>query len=75
MNIYILPTQGNAPCRALLFEGELEEGVEVFGGVAVSGVIVQWSSDLGTWTLGGTILPAPLSEAITAHAKNLGVEW
>lgn len=72
VSIYVLPTEEGKPCRALLFDGDkfdLETDTEIEGSIA------QWSSDMGVWTVDGSILPTPLSDAITGHAKSLGVEW
>lgn len=71
VGIYVLPSEPGLPPRAML-----GEPVETEEGVAMIGKLATWSSDTGVWLLeGGEILPLELSEAITAHAKDLGVDW
>jgi hypothetical protein len=68
--IYVLPTVPNNPPRAALMPREPVPGEPA------EGTIVTWSSDLGAWMQdNGLPVPNSLGEAITAHAKNLGVEW
>lgn len=73
-NIYVLPTEENLPPRAVLFDGPMVV-MDSDEGLIVAGTLSTWSSDIGAWTVGGLPLPQELSEAITAHAKSLGVEW
>lgn len=68
VSIYVLPTEVGMPPRALLFEGEMPTGDEA------RGMVTTWSADLGTWVMDSMPVPEPLAEAITQHAKNLGVE-
>ena len=65
MVIYVLPTEEHLPPRAVLLEDEQADG----------GPLVTWSHDSGTWMLGELPVPPELGEAITAHARALGVEW
>lgn len=67
-DIYVLPTEKNAPVTAL---------VGTVAGGAMFGTLAFWSSDSGTWlwTTNGQPVERELAEAITAHAKSLGVEW
>lgn len=68
MIIYVLPTEGGSPPRALIGEPMPEEG-------AVYATISTWSADMGAWTIDDIPVPEDLNEAITEHAKSLGVEW
>jgi len=71
--IYVLPSEPNTPPRALI--GEIEMDTEE-GKITCTGVMAVWSFDVGTWTVDGApALPQELCDAITAHAKDLGVEW
>lgn len=73
-SIYVLPSEQGSPPRAIL--GEYEEEDDVPGlGEPVQGMLATWSQDLGVWMIGPNPLPNELSDAITDHAKNLGVEW
>jgi hypothetical protein len=79
-SIYVLPTEAGYPPRALLrtAEYESEEDVpdsSVEEGEEIEGALALWSRDLGVWTVGGVPVPEDLGEAITEHAKDLGVEW
>lgn len=69
MNIYVLPTEEGKPPRAVLFEGEIGEI-----GDEIKGAMATWSNDNGAWMLGDIPAPPELGEAITNHARNLGVE-
>lgn len=69
--IFVLPSSPNSPPRAIL--AEVEEGHEE--DEEFDGVMAIWSRDFGCWCVGGVPLQPELSEAITAHAKSLGVEW
>lgn len=89
VGIYVLPTEENMPPRAALYinetlgpedvPDELKEEAEDLGAVAfvaLSKKMVSWSNDTGMWLWeDGLPVPADLGEAITEHAKNLGVEW
>lgn len=66
MAIYVLPTEPGLPPRAVI--GQPVEGT-------IQGAVAVWSGDVGSWTLHGELLPSELSDAITEHAKSLGVEW
>lgn len=66
MNIYVMPSEDGQPPRALLFDGDEPDP---------GAVLATWSRDVGTWMVGYAPLPAELAEAITAHAKDLGVDW
>jgi len=72
VSIYVLPTEEDRPPRAVLHTGPVDDEAE---GV-VTRVVVTWSRDMGTWlSPDGLPVPSELAEAITTHAKNLGVEW
>lgn len=73
MVIYVMPTEEGKPPRALL----AQDIVEVDGGMMAVGVAVQavWSSDSGAWFVDGEPIDPEIGEAITNHAKELGVEW
>jgi hypothetical protein len=62
--IYVLPTEEGKPPRALV--GEAVQG-------ALMGVQVEWSGEDGRWKFDGEPLEDELSEAITEHARSLGV--
>lgn len=86
VGIFVLPTQDNMPPRATLMQDvpaetvpedvrELveETGIEM---KAVARELVTWSRDAGTWLdQSGVPVPQEVADAITEHAKNLGVEW
>jgi hypothetical protein len=71
VSIYVLPSEPGVPPRALLIEGQIDP--DAAG--PVRGAQAMWSRDLGCWTTGGLPMSPELSEAITEHAKSLGVEW
>jgi hypothetical protein len=73
LDCYVLPTEEGMPPRAVLGKITTDaEGRPVEG----EGALVTWSRDQGAWVAeNGTALPPELGEAITAHAKELGVEW
>lgn len=73
-NIYVLPTEENLPPRAVLFEGPMMM-MASDEGTAIAGTLAMWSADIGTWVVNDIPLPQELADAITAHAKDLGVEW
>lgn len=90
ISIYVLPSEPHTPPRALLTlmetiggdpttMEELAETLEREGavvGIAVQRTLATWSADSGMWLLeDGSPVPVELGEAITEHAKNLGVEW
>jgi hypothetical protein len=62
---YVLPTEPGQPPRAII-------GRPAEGGLA--GVLATWSRDSGAWTVGGAPVPQEVSDAITEHARSLGVE-
>jgi hypothetical protein len=64
--IYVLPTEEGLPPRAVI-------GEQASGGIR--GPLATWSRDSGAWEVGGVPVPDELGEAITDHAKSLGVEW
>lgn len=66
LEIYVLPTEQGMPPRAV---------VGVSDGRAIMGSMAVWTADVGMWTLNGDPLPEELSDAITEHAKSLGVDW
>lgn len=73
--IFVLPSRGNDPPRAIIFEipEGLPEGIAI---VPTEGMLVTWSRDVGTWLYPtGIPLEEELAEVITAHAKELGVKW
>lgn len=62
VEIFVLPTRPNMPPQAQL--------KTKFGDT-----IATWSNDEGTWTVeGGSQVTDELAEAITAHARSLGVD-
>lgn len=73
LGIYVLPSEQGLPPRAVLHEVESED--ELQPGTSIEGPLAVWSRDMGVWTVGGDPLPMALGDAITAHAKSLGVEW
>lgn len=84
--IYVLPTEGDRPPRALLLTPKedveipdiVKAAVEQFGIVvqAMEEIEVAWSRDMGSWVFPtGMPVPEELGEAITEHAKELGVKW
>jgi len=85
IGIYVLPSEENMPPRAMLFrqiEGELPEELkaqldEEAGMIqVVESTMVTWSNDSGTWLqMDGTPVSPDVGEAITQHAKDLGVDW
>lgn len=66
VSIYVLPTEAGLPPRAIVGAASND---------TIEGVVVTWSADLGAWTLEGLPIPNELGEAITDHAKSLGVDW
>lgn len=77
LSIYVLPTESMQPPRALLFKTPADQEEPTLGPPegAFEGAIVTWSRDLGAWmTQEGVPVPEPVSNAITDHAKSLGVE-
>lgn len=68
--IYVLPSEPNIPPRAIIGSPVATEA-----GEGVIGIQSTWSADLGMWTIEGAPVGNELSDAITEHAKSLGVEW
>lgn len=70
LSMYVLPSEPGKPPRAV---------VGVAAGEDVVGLLATWSPDQGAWTVpspaGPIPLPSDLDEALTEHAKSLGVEW
>lgn len=67
VTIYVLPSVPNMPPRAVV-------GQDI--GFGVVGQVATWSHDVGTWLFPDGQVPVPeLAEAMTQHAKNLGVQW
>lgn len=75
--IYVLPTQEGMPPRARLMAGVVmsEESDDKVLVAAVDQHEAIWSRDMGTWTVDGIPVQQDLADDITAHAKDLGVEW
>jgi hypothetical protein len=68
--IYVLPTEPGFPPRAivgtmLMIDGEME---------GLHGKVAIFSRDSGCWMFGGTPVDDELNEAITNHARSLGVD-
>jgi hypothetical protein len=70
MDIYVLPSEPGVPPRAMV--GQITPAEE---GFTVIGELATWSRDMGMWLIEERPVPPELGEAITAHAKSLGVEW
>lgn len=71
ITIYVLPSEPNMPPRAAIIEAApLDDDAMV-----VSETVATWSADMGAWIVDGVPLPQELCEAITEHAKSLGVSW
>lgn len=76
LGIYVLPTEEGQPPRAIVADADdLQRAQEPDEPVEVSGCLAVWSRDAGCWMNEGMPLPPELGDAITAHAKDLGVEW
>jgi hypothetical protein len=71
INIYVLPTITHMPPRAVVYVAP--HGVDPTKD-AVVGNLAMWSADLGTWAVDGMPVPPDLAEAITGHARDLGVD-
>lgn len=65
--IYVLPSAPGMPPRAMVGQG--------IGDVAIVGAMATWSTDMGAWMIEGMPVPQELGDAITEHAKSLGIEW
>jgi len=65
MSIYVLRTEEGKPPRALV--GEWPEP-------RPSDALAVFSHDTGCWMINGIPVPDELGDAITAHARSLGVE-
>jgi hypothetical protein len=77
VSIYVLPTIPGAPPRAILVLSvdETPDGAPE-GSVNLTGPLVTWLPDAGAWTIDGiTPVEQGLGDAITEHAKALGVKW
>jgi hypothetical protein len=74
----VMPSEPNKPPRALMIAGMVLLRVDADGQphVGLLGNLLTWSSDQGAWLNedGGQVADE-LGEAITARAKELGVEW
>jgi len=68
--IYVLPTEEGLPPRAMV--GQM---IELEDREAVATALATWVADNGRWEIEGTPVPNDMGEAITEHAKTLGVEW
>lgn len=62
LSIYVMPTEEGLPPRALVQTGD---------GTPLSAV---YEDEKEAWTIEGEEVPDELSQAITDHARNLGVE-
>lgn len=72
--IYVYPTETGLPPRALIGHADVEEPEDLETEVEVEGqAVAVFSNDIGCWTLNGEPVPTQLSDAISAHARNLGV--
>lgn len=71
LGVFVMPTEAGKPPRALLIPADEAHPLEQ--GATISGVLSTWSVDMGCWTVGGAPVPSELGDAITAHARNLGV--
>lgn len=78
--IFVMPTEEGMPPRAILGNIEVPEGEEleqqestVMEAVEAGQHMAVFSNDVGCWTLNGSPLPPELSDAISDHARNLGV--
>lgn len=77
ISIYVLPSEPLKPPRALLFKTPAGEEEPELGPPTgeFEGAMVMWSRDVGSWlTEEGVPVPTGVAEAITEHARNLGVE-
>lgn len=73
--IFVEPTRKNRPPTALLMTPTAVELVEGVNMVTMDAVRVSYSNDNGAWLWeDGSIVDPKLGQAITEHAKNLGVE-
>jgi hypothetical protein len=68
--IYVMPTEEGLPPRAIVGAIMQEEQ-----GIAIAGAMATWNADTGVWMIEGQAVPEDMGEAITEHAKSLGVEW
>lgn len=67
IGIFVLPTQRGRPPSAVIGP--------VVGEALIASKQVIWSRDVGAWMDGDVPVQADLGDAITVHARNLGVEW
>jgi len=63
--IYVLRTEEGKPPRALVGEGDEPQSGDP---------LAVFSYDSGCWMINGIPVPEELGDAITAHARSLGVE-
>lgn len=76
ISIYVMPTEEGKPPRAILYSMPVETIEDARALSTVEGALATWSRDMGVWQMpDGTIVPEDIGNAITEHAKNLGVEW
>jgi len=76
ISIYVLPSVKNSPPRAILMDADTAPDPVIEPGetVQMRGMLVTWQADTGQWVdQSGLGIPPQLSEAITEHAKSLGV--
>jgi hypothetical protein len=72
VHIYVLPTEEGLPPRALVWPESMQTDP---GKIPLDASVLVWTADVGGWTMQGTPVPSELGDAITQHAKDLGVEW
>jgi hypothetical protein len=71
LSIYVLPTEEDAPTRALIGF----KMVAPDGNVMLAGEQVAWSNDSGLWVNEeGIPVPTDVGAAISQQARSLGVE-
>lgn len=70
VSIYVLPNERGKPVRAVIGDDNPSSGT-------ITGLLVFWSADIGTWVSVGDTMPLEpaMAEALTAAAKDLGIEW
>lgn len=70
VEIYVLPSETGFPPRAVVqYVQESDEASLTLRNFVV------WNADTGSWSCGGEPVDPVLGEAITAHARDLGVKW
>jgi hypothetical protein len=72
LGIYVLPSEPNVPPTAVIAEVIIPAADGV---MAINGATAIWNADMGAWCIEGNPVPQEVGDAITAHAKALGVEW